>query len=300
MDTDTLDLVESTTPLTALEELLANAVKPGVEIDELMVVGMTALEGTLTRIDVALNLQPNDLSSWVYGGTTSIEYNRIDLADFFSGIALKFKPPSFPTTTAWLCSKIASVGKIKFDPNDFIQESITEEMAVNYFLKANPTSLRFIGQVSVSLFTQTPLMYYFVNPQGVFTTEVGSLTSITSEWGIGMISNFTNGTILGPMLVGLKAGYIFSVAYGSAKQSWDLFNRVLNMPVASWVIDASGPGPYNGYGATVTYNGPIDPNLDKPYNPALTQVCRIKLSKTYCTNQAGTLSIYYSTARVGN
>lgn len=300
MDTDTLDIVETLSPLDALEEFIANVVKPGVQADRILILKMIAGEGTLTRLDVALDLDPNDLSNWVYGGVTTIQYNRIDLADFFSGIPLSFNPPSFPTTTAWLCEQIATIGQIRFDASDFVQESITEEMAINYYLKADPNSYRFVGQVPVSLYKQTPLVKYFIQSDGTVLSNMGNMASITQDYGVGINSRLTNGTILGTYLVGLTAGFTFTVPLGYPKVYWDLFNRVLNQPSTTWVIDSSGPGPYNGYGSTVTYNGPIDPESDKPYNTKLTQVCRIQLNSSYCTNQDGVLNIYYSLARAGN
>jgi hypothetical protein len=300
MDTDTLDIVESLTPLQALQEFLAAAAEAGVETDELNVIQLTSLGGTLTRIDVALELVPEDLSTWTFGGVTSLTYNRIDLADFFSGINLHFIPPSYPTTTAWLCQQIATVGQIDFDASDFVQETIDEAMALSYTLKADPNSLRWVGQVSVAMFRQQQLAAIFLNAQGQPVNNMGSLLSITQDMGIGMQSYYTNGTIAVKQLLNMPAGYVFTLPEAVMPANWDFMNQMVNKAPWTWVIDGSGPKAFNGYGAKVLYNGPVIAGYDTPYNPNLTQVCRIQINPNYCTNTDGVLSIYYSLARLEN
>lgn len=298
--TDTLDLM-SLTPKEALLQFLADAAKPDLDTSRLALLGVTAGQGVQTSVRVGMDLNPADLSTWKYGGVTPIVFNRLDLADVFtgSGITLRFKPPSWPTSTAWICNQIATIGLINFDPEDFIQDpAITQEMGLSYYLRAAPTSERWVGQVPVILFNQQPLSKLFVDSNGNLVTNFGELSQITQDMGIGMNSIYTNGTILAGQLKQYKVGTVFTSPRTTPPPKWDLFNRVLK--TQSWVLDSSGPKPNNGYGASVIYNGPIIPGYDTPFNTNLDQVCRIQLNSSYCNNTDGVLSIYYSLVRLGN
>jgi hypothetical protein len=300
MDTDTLNLL-SLSPKAALVQLMANAAQPDLAVDQLTVLNVTAGVGTQTTVVVGLELVPEDLSTWNYAGETTLQYDRIDLSVLFAGIALTFIPDNYPTSVDWLCAQIASVGQIQFDPTDFIREPITKAMATTYYLKADPNSLRFIGQVPVTLFHPRLLSRFFV-PVGQSTPliDMGAILSIAKTYGIGMLSSNTNGTLFARALKALVVGYQFNLLPNAAVLKWNLFNRVLNVFPGLWVLDAAGVKPYNGYNSLVAYNGLIDPTIDKPYNVNLTHVCRIELDPNYCSNFDGTLSIYYSLVNVGN
>jgi hypothetical protein len=296
MNNDTLALV-AMTPQQAMELFLAQSVKDDVPTDQLYVFKVNPGPGSQTRLDVYIKLTPGDMENWNYGGSTTFTFNRIDLTDFFSGIDIQLSP-TLPTDVATVCGLISSIGQIAFDPADFIQEEITEVMALEYYLKAAPDSLRWIGQVPINLLRQTPLFQFFVKPGVGLISNMGNLESITSDYGIGIFSPLTNGVILGSQLQALKAGQHITVPTNSPAIPWALFNQVLNQSL--WVINPRGSAPFNGYGATVLYNGPIDPENDRPYNTTLNLVCRIQLNPTYCSNQDGTLSIYYNLSRVGS
>jgi hypothetical protein len=297
MQTDSL-ILASMTPEAAMGLFLANSVKDDVPIDQLYVFKVNPGPGLQTRLDVYLKLDPTSISDWKYGGMTTFTYNRLDLADFFSGIDVQVSPPSFPTDVATVCGLIASVAQINFDPADFVQESISKSEALNYTLKAAPDSLRWFGSVPVNLLRQQGLQNFFSGLPRPMNPYVGDLISITADYGVGINSTITNGTIFGALLNSLQTGYTFTNRNHAVPIQWDLFNRVLNQP-NTWTIDSSGGKPYNGYGATVTYNGPLQAS-DRPYNETLDRVCRIKLNPTYCTTQTGTLSIYYNLSRVGS
>lgn len=300
MDTEMLDLM-ALTPDAALMMFLQSAAKPDLDTTRLALFEVAAGSGVQTSIRVGLDLVPADLSTWKYGGATPFAYNRMDLGDVFtgSGISLRFKPPSWPTSTAWICNQIATIGLIDFDPVDFEQDpQITEGMGILYLLRANPESRRWVGQVPIYLFNQTILPKLFVNSSGVLVTTFSSLEAITQDMGIGMRSIDTNATILGSQIKQYVVGTIFRNPANGPAVPWDLFNRVLK--TNSWILDGSGPKPNNGYGASVIYNGPIVVGYDTPFNQNLDHVCRIQLNSSYCNNTDGVLSIYYSLIRVGN
>lgn len=299
MDTDTLDLL-SLTPQEAFKQFLASIAKSDLNVDQLAVLGISAGQGVQSSALVGIDLVPGAIAAWKYGGVTPITFNRLDLADVFtgSGITLHFYPPSWPCSTAWICNQIATIGQINFDPADFIQEEITQEMGLSYFLKAAPDSERWVGQVPVILFDQTPINKFLIDSNGNLVTNLGSMENITQDMGIGLLSIDTNGTILGSELVQYTAGTVFKSGAINAPSPWPLFNRVLSQ--STWVLDGRGPKPNNGYGASVLYNGPIVPGYDTPFNTNLDHVCRIQLNMGYCSNTDGVLNLYYSLARVEN
>lgn len=107
--------------------------------------------GTRTKIVVEPNRSIDEGNTMPLVTRTEYFYDRLDLAEFFDtpGVA-QLTGFALPTNTFKVLDQIAAFNDIVFTLNDFVHIQFDEYLR-EYTLKANPKSLRFVGEVKFEL-----------------------------------------------------------------------------------------------------------------------------------------------------
>lgn len=160
MATDCLALL-ALPPQDALKQVVQDVLVSGKSVEDLALTSPKAGQGLSMTVNAIPAPDRSQDPDWVYYGSVPVQYNRLDLADTFSGLQLAFKVP-LPCTTADVVAKLAAAFNMQFEAADFVQETVNTPPAQPYSLRAAPTSTRWSGMVSIVLYKD----YTLVN-QGV-------------------------------------------------------------------------------------------------------------------------------------
>lgn len=118
-------------------------------------VSIASMGGTKTVIEVEPNIAESDRNTMPPVERTSYTYDRLDLATFFTNTGTAtlggFR---LPTNTFRVLEQIAELSDIVFTLNDFEHVQYDAYNTV-YVLKANPKSLRFVGEFRLTLVNTT-------------------------------------------------------------------------------------------------------------------------------------------------
>jgi hypothetical protein len=222
-------------------------------------------------------------------GVIPLNYMRLDIGQYFlnAGAVLNFAGP--PTEESVLAALLSQY-QVYFDPTGVdLSSACTVVLDPNYPHQAtvvpDPNNLLWIGSLVISV-DPRPLLSSILEP-GVypgFTLPAGlSVTSPAAELVYGVI----NGQNSINDVEQWHAGDVFS----GYLQTWPLGVALTSNP---WMASAT-PGPYNIYGASVTYNGPATGGyaiLNGDGTPFVGNVLVIALGPA-CTNLVGDLLITY-------
>jgi len=253
---------------------------------------MTSLGGTRTQIEVDAHrsIDPNNTQPEVTRET--YVYDRLDLASFFVGPAIKqLSGFALPTNTFKVLAEIAELNNIVFTLNDFVHVQYDEYQHV-YTLTASPKSLRFVGSVQFEL----------VNTTKQLLTNVGNKVEFT-EANVRPIGN-VDGKIIGQYTT---SGFDFTderefIKELSAKSVWPsgrklaaILNDVTTYPfvcsaeASDWNI--AGEVISGEARLTVVYNGIVLPR----YSPRkdIQRVCVLRVS-ALANNLSGYLLLHYN------
>lgn len=107
-----------------------------------------AAGGTHTLVQVTVRDPVSFMDYLPYTGTVTFSYNRLPITTF-AQLAFANYTLSLPATTQNLLDRLALLFGFPFDPSDFVMEAIVD--AGHYILKAQPTSLRWVGQYTVTV-----------------------------------------------------------------------------------------------------------------------------------------------------
>lgn len=150
MSTNCLALL-ALSPTDALKQVVQDVMVSGHSVNDLALGSPSATQGLSMTMTVIPSPANTASATWIYYGQVPVTYTRLDLADTFSGLGLAFKVP-LPCTTADVVAKLSQALGILFDPTDFVQETVNVPPAQPYTLRAAPTSTRWSGQISMTLY----------------------------------------------------------------------------------------------------------------------------------------------------
>lgn len=251
-----------------------------------------SLGGTRTRImvDAHRSIDPNNTQPEVT--REEYFYDRLDLATFFKGPAVKqLTGFSLPTDTFKVLDAIAELNSIVFTINDFMHVRY-DEYQHTYTLKANAKSLRFVGEVQFELLNTTQQM--LANVGDKVELPLANARPLGSTLGTIVGQYATSGFDFTSEREFIKTLNSDSI-WPSGRKLAAIMSNVISYP---WVC-SSDPADWNIAGevkqgegvVSVLYNGIVLPR----YSPRtdIQRVCVLRLSDL-ATNVTGYLLLHYN------
>lgn len=149
---NSLDLLALPHHPQAARQILAEALKPGIDPNKLLL--GEELVGTGNKmilpvyVDGSAFVDPN----WKFHGTVDMTYKRLDLQDSLGHLNLELAVGAMYTSRE-LATRIGAILKINFDDADYVHETkVMNGLSEIYVLKAEENSPRWMGQVSIRVF----------------------------------------------------------------------------------------------------------------------------------------------------
>ena len=241
--------------------------------------------GRLTKVTLAARRQAGLLDVVPDPGEIDFQFNRLDIGQHFSGVLGGFRP-RMPVSTQVLVDELSRrMEGQKFYINDFVAEYIDRENGQPYILKAHPDSLRWMGQLEVTLGNWPDLAVYLGDATPAMFHAVPERLEL-AEQPVGF--SFINAT---PSLPIIQTLVVNSPAQSHAPLVQLVRNTLarspqyVSVPETAWVTSAT-PGPYNLYNAVVVNAAlPVASSPWRhPVNANLTHVVHIRLDLAFCTN----------------
>lgn len=135
-------------PLSALLILVNQQAGSSLNPNQIKAAVVESLGGTLTRVTLSAFAPEQEWIAQEYQGNKVLTYHRLDLATFFhSGFTVE---AHLPLTVHSLLEKLNQRQGLVFADSDFDQAVISTSP---FTLKAKATSLRWVGQVPVTVRT---------------------------------------------------------------------------------------------------------------------------------------------------
>lgn len=223
-----------------------------------------------------------------YAGRVDISWKRLDLGLFF-GFALDI-PLDLPTDTVLLLDELQRRTGLRIDHTDVVLERIDWPVARRYKLKAQPTSMRWFGEVEINLLRLIHLDK--VLPPPVDLGDWGE--ELDPEHWVLEYGGDLNGNRFTALWRALVAPVVLDedVAKEPLIKAFQdiLIQRDL---ITRWVSQEAVVA-NNLYGAVVIDNGPVPDHLPKHYHANLTHCVRLLPSPFYCSSPAGIVTVLYN------
>ncbi|ABY63041.1 virion structural protein [Pseudomonas phage 201phi2-1] len=253
---------------------------------------MVSLGGTRTQIEVDArrSIDPNNTQPEVT--RENYVYDRLDLASFFVGPAIKqLSDFALPTNTFKVLAAIGELNDIVFTLNDFVHVQYDEYQRV-YTLTASPKSLRFVGSVQFELVNTTKQLLANVGDKlELITANPRPLGSVDGK----IVSQFTTSgfdfTHEREFIKDLSSASVWP----SGRKLAAILNDVTTYPFvcSTEVVDWNIAGEVISGEArlSVLYNGIVLPR----YSPRkdIQQVCVLRVSGL-ANNMSGYLLLHYN------
>lgn len=251
-----------------------------------------SLGGVLTKITVDAHRSIDPYNTQPEVVREEYIYNRLDLSTFFKGPTIKqLTGFSLPTDSFKVLDAVAELNGIVFTLNDFVHVQYDEYLHT-YTLKANPKSLRFVGELKFQLINTTKQLLANVGNKLELTganarplgTELGKVIAQYATSGF----DFTNEREFIKTLSansvwpsGRKLAAIISDVTGDP---WVCSKYPVEWNMAGEVRDGEGA-------PVVVYNGIVLPR----YSPRkdIQRVCVLRLGDL-STNVSGYLLLHYN------
>lgn len=134
---------------TAVRSIVQEALKPGVDINNLIIGQSTVRPDGNADLPVYIDSDAYSDPTWPYRGSVEMHYKRVDLQATLGALNLRFYAgPVFRTQDA--IARFASVLQLHFDPTDYIHETIPMTTSgLMVVIKAAADSPRWKGQFTV-------------------------------------------------------------------------------------------------------------------------------------------------------
>lgn len=284
---DALDFMEllRLPPREALVKIITHSNQVNIAPEHLELGTPVVVEGRVTRIPVS-GRRPNDgFTGQLYTGTIDFTFKRIDFAELFATTKLSVQI-DLPCKTSDLIAIMSQHYGYVFDSSDYVNERITADNAYEYVLKAAPYSLRWCGQVQVSLLKKESLEK--LTP----VTDFGRLIDPTVVRQYPQHhKHFTDGRFYGDYLKRLALG---TVPEDSVLPQ--LLNRLyfkVGQETTPWTYSDT-PTEANLKGARVTFNGRAQDCGVIPYLFTVSRVVQIELDESLNTELRGPLTLNYN------
>ena len=145
-------------PWDALTARINDAYQTELEPYSTKLIELEALGRTYTRVVIGPNQVDSETNTAPPIERTEYFYERLDLATFFTGPAVKqLSGFTLPTDTFKILDAIGELNGIKFTLNDFLHVQYNA-YGQTFVLEANPKSMRFVGSVQFQLVNTTKKM----------------------------------------------------------------------------------------------------------------------------------------------
>lgn len=145
-----------------------NTLFDGSDAGPLVISPPLDIGGIRTEVEVSVRRRLSGIDGLPFAGQLAFRFNRLDVEMTLSGKLTGFRPP-MPTSTQVLLDELTRRTGIKFELEDFILEDIIRSNAAPYLLKAKPESLRWVGDLEVTLIDLIDLSTYV--PGGVVPNQ---------------------------------------------------------------------------------------------------------------------------------
>lgn len=244
-----------------------------------------ALTGRDTKVTLSVRKSRSDLDVIPYTGSIDFIYQRLRIEDSFADLLRTYRP-DLPTSTQVVLNEITKRLKSNFFIDDIILEEVTKNNASNYLIKAKEESLRWIGQIAVSLVD-------LINLDTLLTDALPK--DLPSQLGVLneqiQLSSFSTGQ---PFIDAtqyidqIKLLALNEKAQDDPRLAW-FVNTVVPLPsfrldnsLPGWVV-SNQPQPFNLYNAKVLDRA-RDVLLQDRINPNLNKLVVVELDLNFCTN----------------
>lgn len=145
----TLELLRLT-PEEGLRAIIQSSLKTGFDANHLRLGQPVGAGGTRTQIPLTIDKAAVPVEYWRYQGSVTFEYNRYDYATVFEPLNLELRV-DMPATYDQLIGLLADKYGITFDAADYEPGIIRYGDGDLMHLTATPASLRWVGQVDLSV-----------------------------------------------------------------------------------------------------------------------------------------------------
>lgn len=284
---DALDFMElmSLSPRDALVKLITHKNQVKIDPDHIDFGMPEVLSGRETRIRVSGRKPTDGFTGQVYTGDIDFTWKRLDLGELFHNTSLTIQM-DLPCKTSDVMAVLSHQYGWVFDSSDYINELITAENAHQYLLKAAPYSLRWIGQVVLTLLRKTELTH--VTPVVDFGTVIDPSTDFPYPH---HSKHFTDGRYYGRYLKDLPLGVVTEdpVLADAVRR---LYYKV-GVEDSVWVFSDT-PAPNNLKNARVLFNGRAADIGAVPYVFTVSRVVILQLDVSLNTNVQGQLVLNYN------
>jgi len=283
---DALDFMEllSLPPREALVRIIAHSNQVDVAPEHLEFGVPEVVQGRVTKIKVT-GRKPTDLfTGQVYTGSIDFTYKRIDFGELFARTKLSVKI-DLPCKTSDLVKVLSHHYGYVFDSSDYVNELITAENAYEYELRAAPYSLRWVGEVQVSLLKKESLEAVSL------VKDFGRLITPDTKRFPQHTQHYTDGRFYGDYLKRLALGPVpvDTVLPALLKRLY----FVAGQTAPNWTYSNS-PTSANLKGARVTFNGRAVDCGVKSYLFTVSRVVQITLDENLNTTLRGPLTLNYN------
>jgi hypothetical protein len=234
-----------------------------------------------TEVEISVRRRLSGSDDLPFAGQLAFRFNRLDVEATLSGSLTGYRPP-MPTSTQVLLDELTRRTGIKFDLEDFILEDIIRNNAAPYLLKAKPESLRWVGDLEVTLLDLVDLSTYV--PGGVVPGQ-NTLKCVSP-----------------PITTKDYQPYLNASAWRTEREELALNSQVdsINHPLAVFIqrtvpkvgefllgnpvpwVYSTANGPYNLRNATLVSKDEVLPGLNVLV-PGADRVMRVRLSSTHET-----------------
>lgn len=135
-------------PLEAILLLINNHFNMYLRPEFVRVGEPVMVSGKLTEVDVSITQSSDESITSPYIGSMKYRYERLDVSEVLDDLHFDI---AAPTTVGEVLNRLSARTGLVISPDDFIQESITDN---EHILKSNPISLRWVGQVTITIGSQ--------------------------------------------------------------------------------------------------------------------------------------------------
>lgn len=136
-------------PEAALRAIISEKMKSGRNVQALKMTGPNGT-GLTTTVTLEVDRGVAGVEYWPYVDPIVFTYQRLDMAELFSGLDLSFTV-DFPTKASEVIRLLSRRFYIYFDDKDYVERDIYESEEGNVVIEARSESWRWIGQMSVDL-----------------------------------------------------------------------------------------------------------------------------------------------------
>lgn len=247
----------------------------GSQSSKLVISPPLALGGLRTEVELSIRRAFSASENLPVQGKLAFRFNRLDVANTLEGILDGFRP-AMPTSTQVLLNELTRRTGIRFETDDFVLEDIIRSNAAPYVIKAKQESLRWIGEISVTLIDLTDLATYM--PPGLpaqrQTLMINSPASSSRNH-----QPYLNATTVRHLLSDVALGSPVAAAFDPLvtflNEAVGPLNSFLKGSTPPWRVSAT-PAPYNLMGAQLISMGELLPGVNALV-PDLRLVARVRL-----------------------